>query len=195
MRSALLAFFISFAFTTATRTTTHHRTFVMSPTAAFQLIPRRGPKPNTTNKLPHSQLDGHGPEYIAKKLHDYCFSTWPGQVVSEQSGISVPGARAMVLHRDCQCHSNKNAFMVGREFAHIHPYPDLGSMHLTLSPKDAKYVIDQGWGEDHYLVSQGHWAKGLVMIFSPRDDDELEQLKAIVARSFEFATGSSSSSS
>ena len=68
---------------------------------------------------------------------------------------------------------------------------DPGSMHLTLSAHNAKYVIDQGWGEDHYLVTQGHWPKGLVMIFSPRDDEELEQVKTIVAKSFEFASGKS----
>ena len=157
----------------------------------FKLLPRKGPKPNTTSRLPHSQLDGHGPDSIVKQLHDYCFTTWPDTVANEESGISVPGARAMVLHRDCNCHSsngNKRAFMVGREFAHIHPYPDPGSMHLTLSAKDAKYVINQGWGEDHYLVTQGHWPKGLVMIFSPRDEEELDQVKTIVAKSYEFAT-------
>ena len=74
------------------------------------------------------------------------------------------------------------------EFAHIHPSPDPGSMHLTLSATDATHVIDQGWGEDHYLVTQGRWPKGLVMIFSPRNDEELEQVKTIVAKSYEFAT-------
>ena len=155
---------------------------------ALQLLPRTGPKPHTTSRLPHSQLDGHGPDSIVQQLHHYCFSTWSDTVSQEPSGISVPGARAMVLHPDCACHANQGAFMVGREFAHIHPSPDPGSMHLTLSATDATYVIDQGWGEDHYLVTQGRWPKGLVMIFSPRNDEELEQVKTIVAKSYEFAT-------
>ena len=79
--------------------------------------------------------------------------------------------------------------MVGREFAHIHPAPDVGSMHLQLSASDAKHVISSGWGEDHYLVTQGRLPKGLIMVFSPRNEDELSVVKTIVKRSFEFATG------
>ena len=79
--------------------------------------------------------------------------------------------------------------MVGREFAHIHPSPDPGSMHLTWSASDAKYVIEQGWGEDHYLVTQGRYPPGLIMVFSPRSYEELDIVKQIVARSYMFATG------
>ena len=87
--------------------------------------------------------------------------------------------------------ANPQAFMIGREFAHIHPKPDNGSMHLVLPVEDIGAVKDMGWGEDHYLVTQGQWPPGLMMVFSPRDDDELEVVKQIVARSYEFATGKS----
>lgn len=45
-----------------------------------------------------------------------------------------------------------------------------------------------GWGEDHYLVTQGQWPAGLMMIFSPRDEEELAVITKIVARSYAFAT-------
>ena len=83
---------------------------------------------------------------------------------------------------------NQAAFMIGREFAHIHPKPDNGSMHLVLPVEDVAEVKRTGWGEDHYLVTQGKWPSGLVMIFSPRDGEELDTIKQIVARSYEFAT-------
>ena len=146
---------------------------------------RSGPKPDTTSRLPHSQLTDHGPDHVIDKLHDWCFSL--PRVDEQDSGISVPGARALVLQECEGC--NHEAFMVGREFAHIHPHPDNGSMHVKLAAEDAQQVIDTGWGESHYLVTQGHYPLGLVMVFSPRDEGELEAVKTIVSRSWEYATG------
>jgi len=44
------------------------------------------------------------------------------------SMISVPGARAFVLEEDA-ARGPDEAFMVGREFAHVHPADD-GSLHI-----------------------------------------------------------------
>lgn len=148
---------------------------------------RRGPKPETTNSLPHSQVTQHGPDAVIEKLHAWCFSL--PNVDEADSGISVPGSRALVLHDGVDC--NQDAFMVGREFAHIHPHPDNGSMHLQISAEDAAEVVATGWGESHYLVTQGRLPMGLVMVFSPRDDSELEVVKTIIGRSYAFATGAS----
>lgn len=155
--------------------------------AKLSLPQRTGPKPETTSSLPHSQVTQHGPNDVIDKLHAWCFSL--PDVNNEKSGISVPGSRALVLHEGTEC--NHDAFMIGREFAHIHPHPDNGSMHLQLPAAEAQDVIDAGWGESHYLVTQGKWPMGLIMVFSPRDDDELETVKTIVSRSYEYATGSS----
>ena len=153
--------------------------------AIFELPQRDGLPPETTNKLPHSQVTQHGPDDVIQKLHDWCFAL--PSVANEHSGISVPGARALVLHEGTEC--NHDAFIVGREFAHIHPHPDNGSMHVKFSAEDAKTVVDAGWGEDHYLVTQGHYPAGLIMVFSPRNDTELNVVKQIVAKSYTFATG------
>ena len=147
---------------------------------------RQGAKPDTTSQLPHSQLNQHGPDEVIDQLHAWCFAL--PEVNNEPSGISVPGSRALVLHEATAC--NHDAFMIGREFAHIHPHPDNGSMHVKLTADDAQAVIDSGWGESHYLVTQGHYPMGLVMVFSPRDEAELECVKRIVERSYEYATGS-----
>ncbi|MEM9138774.1 MAG: hypothetical protein AAGB15_03000 [Pseudomonadota bacterium] len=155
--------------------------------ATMNLPQRSGPKPETTSSLPHSQVTQHGPDDVIQKLHAWCFSL--PNVNEEDSGISVPGSRAMILQDGVP--SNPEAFMIGREFAHIHPHPDSGSMHLHLSAEDAREVCVTGWGENHYLVGQGRWREGLVMVFSPRDDAELDAVKAIVTRSYEFATGTS----
>ncbi|MEM9393369.1 MAG: hypothetical protein AAGA38_05905 [Pseudomonadota bacterium] len=153
--------------------------------SSLNLPARQGPAPKTQGQLPHSQLTQHGPDDIVDALHAWCFAL--PNINNEHSGISVPGSRALIL-RDGVA-GNQAAFMIGREFAHIHPKPDNGSMHLVLPVEDVAEVKRAGWGEDHYLVTQGQWPTGLVMIFSPRDDNELTAVKHIVARSYEFATG------
>ncbi|MEM7456382.1 MAG: hypothetical protein AAF456_18700, partial [Planctomycetota bacterium] len=99
----------------------------------IDLPKRQGEKPDTTSSLPHSQLTQHGPDNVVEKLHEWCFSL--PHVENEPSRISVPGSRALVMHPAEIC--NPEAFMIGREFAHIHPHPDSGSMHLQLSEEDA----------------------------------------------------------
>lgn len=153
--------------------------------ATLALTPRPGPAPETLGRLPHSQLTQHGPDEIVDQLHAWCFAL--PHVDNQDSGISVPGSRALVLEPSVA--GNPTAFMIGREFAHIHPKPDNGSMHLVLPVADVEEVKRTGWGEDHYLVTQGQWPPGLVMIFSPRDAEELAVATKIVARSYEFATG------
>ncbi|MEM7208822.1 MAG: luciferase family protein [Pseudomonadota bacterium] len=151
---------------------------------SLSLPKRSGAKPETTSQLPHSQVTQHGPDHVIEKLHEWCFSL--PNVNNEPSGISVPGARALVMHEATQC--NHDAFMIGREFAHIHPHPDNGSMHVKLTAEDAQAVIESGFGESHYLVTQGYYPMGLVMVFSPRDDAELDVVKKIVRRSYKYAT-------
>ena len=153
----------------------------------MNLPQRNGPRPETTSSLPHSQVTQHGPDAVIAKLHAWCFAL--PDVREDDSGISVPGSRALILRDGVP--SNPAALMIGREFAHIHPHPDSGSMHLHLSAEDAREVCASGWGEDHYLVGQGQWREGLVLVFSPRDDAELEVVKTIVARSHAFATDAS----
>ena len=94
---------------------------------------RRGEKPHTTSQLPHSQLDQHGPDHIIDKLHDFCFSL--DGVENQHSAISVPGSRALVMHESHEC--NHDAFMIGREFAHIHPHTDSGSKHVKFEEQGA----------------------------------------------------------
>ena len=98
----------------------------------LNLPARQGPAPKTLGQLPHSQLNQHGPDEIVDALHTWCFAL--PSINNEASGISVPGSRALILRGGVP--GNQAAFMIGREFAHIHPKPDNGSMHLVLPVDD-----------------------------------------------------------
>ena len=147
---------------------------------------RAGVRPKTTDTNPHMQLTQQpGDLSFIKELMDWAFKM--SHISRQPSGISVPGAVAMCMDDDHTCKSC-NAFMVGTEFAHFHPDPDY-SMHLSLTKKDAELIILNGWGEWHPMITRGILPPNIVMLYAPRDRDELQVAKFILSRSYAFATG------
>jgi hypothetical protein len=61
-------------------------------------------------------------------------------------------------------------------------------MHIILSPGDTKEVIEKGWGELHGLAGNGPAAKTYMMIYSPRNDMELEITKKILEAAVKYAS-------
>jgi hypothetical protein len=150
------------------------------------IFPRRtGPKPRTTKHEPHQQIDQHADPALWDELHRRCFSL-PG-VTEEDSKISVPGARALVLDENL-ARGSRNAFIIEREFAHIHPKPD-GSTHLKLPLELAVLAIGAGWAEPHNVVWLGVASANTVMLFAPRTPEELEAIWGLIEESHRFACG------
>lgn len=147
-------------------------------------LPRRpGPRPLTSKDTPHTQLD----QQPTPQLRDQLFArmvSLPG-VHEERSGISVPGARALVL--DDEPAGPREAFMVGREFAHLHPSPDM-SLHLALPREQAAAACEAGWAEVHPAVRLGLVPDTFVMVYAPRDEHEVEVVLSLVQQSYAFAT-------
>lgn len=147
---------------------------------------RPGPRPRTSRGTPHHQLDQQPIDpTIREKLARRAFALTG--VTEEPSGISVPGARALVLKED-RAVGPQEAFMVGREFAHLHPPPDQ-SLHMALPAAVARRAIEAGWAERHPASGTGHFGDGLVMVYAPRDHGELEEVFALLVASYEFASG------
>ena len=78
--------------------------------------------------------------------------------------------------------------MRGNEFAHIHP-PDDGSMHMMLPPEAVPELVARGWAEIHPLVPVGRMPPSLVMVFGPRDDEELDIVLGLIDASYRYARG------
>ena len=149
-------------------------------------LPQRlGDKPKTNYGLPHEQLDQNPPPEIYKNLKDQAFD-FPF-VERRPSIISVPDAEALWLQEEGG-HGCAEAFMRGNEFAHVHPPYD-GSMHMMLPEDLVAEVLDRGWGESHPLVPQGQAPQTLVMIFGPRDKEELNVIMGLIGESYRFARG------
>jgi hypothetical protein len=107
------------------------------------VLPKRsGSRPRTTPTNPHTQLEQNPEPEMVEALARRVF-TLPG-VEERPSAISVPGARALWLREDVPA-GPQEAFMIGREFAHMHPMPD-GSLHAALPPEVAPRGHKQGLG-------------------------------------------------
>ena len=154
-------------------------------------LPRRtGRRPLTTSTLPHQQIDQQPTDpSLQEELAARAFAL--DGVVEQPSGISVPGARALVFEDGRPGPSS--AFMVGSEFAHLHPSPDW-SLHLTLPEDVAAAAVEAGWAEFHPFVLTGQIPPTHVMVYAPRDREELELVWNLVEASYRFAASATNGS-
>ncbi|MFN2471286.1 MAG: luciferase family protein [Gaiellaceae bacterium] len=158
----------------------------MTTSAQIFLTRRRsGPRPSTTPTNPHTQLTQNAPAELQERVFALA-SSLEGVEVGP-SLVSVPGARAFHLPDSSQ--SGREAFMVAREFAHLHPTSD-GSLHMVLPPAVVDQVIENGWAERHPLRGPARPAGEHRHGLGPRDEDELEVVAEIVRASHTLATGS-----
>ena len=146
---------------------------------------RTGYRPSTTPTNPHTQLDQNPKELVVRELARKVFAL--PDVEERPSAISVPGARALWLRNEVPA-GPQEAFMIGREFAHIHPLPD-GSMHAALPPELAEEAIEKGWAEQHPVARMGYISPNVVMIYAPRHAGESEIVAGLVAESYRYAGG------
>ena len=108
----------------------------------------------------------------------------PG-VVEEPSSISVAGARALVLAPG-EPIGPQQAFLIGREFAHLHPAPD-HSLHAMLPTETVTEAVAAGWAEPHPGALRGLMPPTAVMLYAPRDEAELDVIEGLVRASHAFA--------
>jgi hypothetical protein len=108
----------------------------------------------------------------------------PG-VVEEASRISVPGARALVLAPE-EAAGPPEAFLIDREFAHLHPAPD-HSLHAMLPTETVTEAVAARWAEPHPVALRGLIPPTAVMLYAPRDEADLDVIESLVRASHAFA--------
>jgi hypothetical protein len=154
----------------------------------LRIFPQRpGPEPTITNQEPQEQLDQLGPEEVWDELVRRA-NELPG-VSEHDSVISVKGARAFWLDKAMIKGPEDSLIIPGEaEFAHIHPRPD-SSWHLQLPHELAVLAISAGWGRIHTVVWMGDAPANSMMLYSPRNTEELEVVWSLVEESYRYATG------
>ena len=146
---------------------------------------RAGQRPTVSWTIPQEQRSDNAPVDLQEKLFARISSL--AGVSTSQSVISVPGARGLMIKPEPD--APKDAFLVpsAGEFAHQHPSHD-GSLHLALPPQLAADAVAKGWAVAHPLAGI-RLARGMVMVYGPRDENELHVVAAMVETSHAYATG------
>lgn len=154
-----------------------------STNRAFTLSRRPGAKPAVTSGIPQIQLDQTASDKLLDELTTWAFSL--DGIVEQPSRASLPGARALTVAKEKS--ARPGAMIVGREFAHIHPQPTGGSLHLRLREGQAAEVVEKGWGEHHPFALDGS-IPNLIMVYAPRDADDLNVVMTIIRAAVDYAT-------
>jgi hypothetical protein len=82
---------------------------------------------------------------------------------------------------------NPMAHKIFYEVAHVHPSDH--SLHVYVSPQDAKLVMKRGWGLRFPVtwLAPPSW----IMVYAPRTEEEIEVVREIVRAAVCFAVGKS----
>jgi hypothetical protein len=149
----------------------------------FDSIPaRKGARPSTIRGPLHIQCDGiEDTKYLHGLISEVL--TWP-QIESTPPIVSSPDLISIHLKRSQGANSSRTAAAV-REFAKV--YLEAPTIYLTLPLVTAHWAILRGWGEPHYLASQGLMAAGTLLLYVPRDESEREVCRFHFSRAYEFA--------
>jgi phospholipase/carboxylesterase len=158
------------------------------PTLPSGTLPGRiGAPPSVSWTIPQQQESDNAPAVMQERLFERV-CTLAGVEIAP-SRISVPGARGFTLRAGSGEHLAYLVPQVG-EFAHLHPVHD-GSLHLVLPTALAADVSAKGWGRPHMWAGT-RLAPGFMMVYGPRDEDELSTVLGIVTASHAYASGTDS---
>lgn len=149
----------------------------------LNLPERNSPRPETTDGIPHIQIDvAPVPELSTELL----------QRVARISGVDLrrtivgrSGSTGFWLSDDMKL-ARPDAMVRGREFAHLHPD---GSLHASLPPEVAVEAIKTGWAVYHPWASKKKGLEGFVMIYTPQNTQELDVVFQLIVASYESVTG------
>jgi len=154
-------------------------------TQRFEIPERPGAPPEIGQVPPQLQYSDLGSEETRSALKTWAFSHFPN-VREHDTLISVPTSRAMWLDESVST-AHEDAFMPGqgsREFCHLH---EDGSLHAVVGTEVEQEIIRKGWGVRHMYFDRG--VKEM-LVYAPRNTEELETVKTIICESYRYAYGS-----
>ncbi|KAJ6544773.1 hypothetical protein DFH09DRAFT_1172693 [Mycena vulgaris] len=159
-------------------------------------VERRGARPTVGwHCVPHRQLDRLPTDDMAKRLEAVFAKHAAANPDLVQIDPCSPHEKldpGMVIH-PAVASPHKEADQALREIAHIHPTDH--SLHVILSPADCKTAIELGWAERHPLSGVSRFLPlpaSYLLVYAPRDEEELEVVERIIVASMGYMTGSRS---
>jgi Family of unknown function (DUF5519) len=157
----------------------------MTRTAEFSLPRRSGPAPATTRQNPQQQLE-QIPDQANYEAFHQVVAAWPG--VIKRPSLRAPIGTVGLFLPDADANGPDEAFLLGTEFAHLHPLPD-GSLHMVLPPSVHAAAIEAGWGIPHPMAGMPTVSPQTILIYAPRDAAEREAVRQLISAAEAYARG------
>ena len=142
-------------------------------------------RPKTSASGPHRQLSQKSPPAIWGRTAAALFSL--PRVIEGYSSVCPESSRAVFLEDLGEPRSAETSLSkpdARLEPVHLHGVLDT-SLHVCLPTARALEVCGLGWGEAHRYA--GHATE--IMVYGPRDRDELATVIDLVKESIRFARG------
>lgn len=144
-----------------------------------ELPARRGRRPKTVRGPLHIQCNQHGDLKYLNQLVDEVL-TWP-YIESAEPFISRSNTIPIRL-MEMAASNDPSAFITDREFARV--FLGVPTIYLVLPLLCAHRAIVRGWAEPHYLGSQGLMPAGTVVVYTPKDVEELAICSVLFSESY-----------
>jgi hypothetical protein len=146
---------------------------------------RKGQRPQTIRGPLHIQCNGYGDLSYVNRLVDQVL-TWP-HMESTPPPVSRPDTIRMRLV-EMAAADKPPAFLTAREFGRV--LLKVPTIYLALPLVCAHWAIVRGWAEPHYLASFGLMPAGAVVVYTPRDEQEVGICDLLFFQSYRFACSS-----
>jgi hypothetical protein len=138
------------------------------PGALQDLPVRKSSRPRTLRGPLHIQCSGHGDrKYLDQLVRDVL--SWP-HVEALPDASNPPTAIPIRFEQDAVTLASA-PFMSAREFGRV--LLGAPTLYLALPLGCAHRAIVRGWAEPHYLSSFGLMPPGAVVVYTPKDRDQL----------------------
>jgi hypothetical protein len=146
---------------------------------SHELPARRGRRPKTVRGPLHIQCNQHGDLKYLNQLVDEVL-TWP-YIESAEPSVSRSNTIPIRL-MEMVASNDPSAFITDREFARV--FLGVPTIYLVLPLLCAYRAIVRGWAEPHYLGSQGLMPAGTVVVYTPKDVEELAICSVLFSESY-----------
>src|SRR5271157_2848915 len=143
---------------------------------------RKGKRPVTIRGPLHVQCSNHGDDRLLRQLVKELVA-WPG---IEPNPLPVASADLVSIRvGEDVADDDLSAFIAGREFGRVHF--GMPTIYLTLPLSCAHWTIVRGWAEPHYSSSFGLVPPGVMVIYTPRDEQEVAVCRWLFRVSYTFS--------
>jgi hypothetical protein len=146
---------------------------------------RKGTKPTTICGPLHIQCDGSGGDKYFRKLITEVLG-WPRVECTPPIGRS-PDLISIHLKQAERAIASSSTSSA-RRFAQV--YLQAPTIVLTLPLVTAHWAIVRGWAEPHYLASHCLMPAGTVLLYTPKDEIEVEICHFHFSQAYEHARNS-----